>query len=207
MKPCSVLLLLLLSVVNFVGCAVGPFSEGQTARSLKKGQLEIVTQLEAIEDEDGVNASPVGHIQYGVSDRFDISAKTEFQTYSFGSKYSFVNSMDRGYSAATIFNLILASSQISYQMGIIQSYKTKYFEPYISVKYNLANINPADFDKTFFKSSSDLSFNFLTHSYGLKIWITQDVSVGPELTILEKPSGSTEFKYKHLCGLLVSIKF
>jgi len=126
-------ILCLLIILILSSCSIAPLSSTKTARSLGKGKWEIDT---------GSSLASYFSVSRGFTDNFDARATLEYQAFNvfaLSGKYSFINREDEGLSFAAIAGGYVGIDTVKstgFYLGPVLSYKVKWFEPFLILRYN-----------------------------------------------------------------------
>lgn len=179
-------LLFVLVCFGCSSCAIGPLTNGGTARSLGRGHYRIdstlVNYLES--GNSSVVQTPVIRLTYGLTPSWDLGIQTELNTFTINSKHNFIDSgKNTGISLAALLGIALGGSELSYSAGGIVSYLFSSSEPYMVLRYNLVNFDQELYNSAFFESPPDLHFSFVSANIGYLYWWTQSVALGGEIIL------------------------
>lgn len=185
----------ILGVLFLSSCAVGPLINGDSARSLDRGEYRLDSTLVGYSDSsgEGVVFTPMLRFSYGLTPTWDTGFQTELKTMTLTSKYTFIDSKkEAGVSLAALLGLVYAGSELSYFGGGILSYLVRGVEPYLALRYNLVNYDREFFDAAFFEEPPDLHFGFVSANFGFLYWWTESVAWGGEVVAWSSSSLATK---------------
>lgn len=175
--------------VFLTSCTVAPVRTSTTARSLGAGNHKI-----------GTTILPVLGLtyEYGLKENFDLGIGVERQLglmlYAHG-KYAFYQKQDDGFSHAILIGAGKGLSLVettAYFLGLMTSYKYKWIEPFISIRYNkikwkFSGLSSDDKDDLWTTPATSDSFNYyqadiainliansFTTTLGYHLWLFPD---------------------------------
>lgn len=168
------ILLLSFLITIFAGaCAFAPITTTNSARSLGKSNMQI---------DVGFSPAPFVSFGYGFTQNFDAGILYEEQLaplLGLWGQYSFINNPEKW--SLALYGGVAAGSGLqnstSYFIGPIVSYKKKWFETYLTSKYNYVDFKARDLtadeqDDFFIDSIDTWNISYIQTTLGMNFWFS-----------------------------------
>jgi hypothetical protein len=172
---------LIFSLLVLSGC-VAPLSSNFTGRSLGKGKIELdgVSGLgEEVESWGGFK------LAYGMTSNLDIGLQIELVTLGLFGKYSFINSIENGFSSAALFGLGATGNGMYVYTGPVLSYKMNFFEPYIVGRFNYVHYSETE-DIWSGDTIEAGNYSYFQFTFGGILWLDRKVGLNFELSTFSR---------------------
>lgn len=191
--------IIILSLLVLSGCAVGPLTSHETARTVGDGNHEIVAGF----GQSGF----VGKWSYGLKEDLDIGVHLEFFSIGLRAKYAFLNSSN-GFSLAGAAGIGDSLGGGHYYGELLTSYMFGTFEPFVTGRFVRVKTDPVEFGNDADNDEADFTinsykFNYVQVLYGTRIWINPNWLVSVEgATFAAKSSGLSLAKWNTFSAAL-----
>lgn len=138
MKKRSVPCIASLVVLALAQGCMSPVSHTLTGRSYGRGKTGFDAGI-ILPIDTGPGIGPYISIKagVGVSDDMDVGARFDYFSLGVFGRHSFISNTDQGPSVAGVMGLGLAGDGFYSYAGPTASYKSGFFEPYLSVRVNM----------------------------------------------------------------------
>lgn len=180
--------------------AVGPGPATFSAKPLNSGHYEIQSITSFSQSESSHPLLPNQHLRLmmGLNERLDIGFEIDSLGSTMNLAFLLVSSSNQRWNLASVFSRTTIGTSTLQCIGFTLSYTTGIVEPFLSLRYTMAEINPSDFDFKTLPERSDPSTAMMGGEFGLRTWITKNFSlgltlqnpkfiVGGDSTILQEP--------------------
>lgn len=163
---------------TFMVACVGPVYVQETARTVGKGNVELLGGYG--------NGGYVVKANLGLSDNWDLGLQFESLSYGVRTKYAFLNPRQEGFGLAVASGLGGSIGGYHVYADLLASYLINSFEPYLTVR------GTCIYTREFLSFSSEL-FNISRVAgtiwsgevfLGSKFWVTKHLSLSPEISLL-----------------------
>lgn len=170
-------------IINF-GCAVGPLTVHETARTQKAHHGEISGAYG--------NSGYTLKWSHGLTDNFDIGVQYESLSLGVRAKYAFMNNQEEGFSLAAAVGTGVSFGGSHYYGDLMASYLHKSFEPYSNLRFVQVHAEPLTFNndlgKEIFKTSAYDCYG--EYTLGSRFWFRPDFCLSLEAAGLFSTSSS-----------------
>jgi hypothetical protein len=158
---------LFLCAVLSTGCAVGPLVQHETARSVGKGDHELIAGYG--------QAGYVLKWNAGVTENFDFGVHWESLSFGVRGKYSIINGRSGGLSLAGAIGAGSSLGGNHHYGDLMVSYLSGFFEPYATGRFVQVSTDPVEFrnadtGQTAFTVSS-AQYNYGQVIVGSRFWL------------------------------------
>lgn len=181
-------LFLVFSLLVLSGC-VAPLSSNFTGRSLGKGKIGLDGEALAL----GEARWPALKLAYGMTSNLDIGLQIELLALGLFGKYSFINTIENGFSSAALFGLGATVNGMYVYTGPVLSYKMNFFEPYFVGRYNYVHYSETE-DIWGGDTIEAGNYSYFQLTFGSILWITRKVGLNFELSTFSGTTGLLEFE-------------
>jgi len=184
-------LFLVFSLLVLSGC-VAPLSSNFTGRSLGKGKIGLDAAAVHLGEEAWC---PATKLAYGMTSNLDIGLQFELFTIGLFAKYSFINTIENGFSSAALFSLGATTNGMYAYTGPVLSYKMDFVEPYFVGRYNYVHYNEEIEDIWFGDTIAEAgNYSYFQFTFGSILWITRKVGLNFELSTFSGTTGLPELE-------------
>lgn len=184
-------------------CAFGPLVTHETARTVGRGNHEVLGGYG--------NAGYVIKWNAGITDDADLGIQLESLSIGLRGKYAFVNN-ERGFSFAAAAGLGSSIGGSHYYGDLLGSYKNAWWEPYTTFRYVHVKTDPIEVkDK-----DPDGPFDFTISSYqydygqlflGNRFWLTEKWILSVEASSIVLHSSGVDLSKVIVVGAAMGVKF
>lgn len=149
------------------GCAIGPLLSHDVGRSMGDGNHDIKLM--------GSTGELWGFkYDYGLTDNFDIGFQWEALSAGIKLKYAWLNNQKSGMSIGTSLGTGTSFGGSYYNGALLLSYRSKYFEPFASVRYTKVESDETDLKDAdtgeLFVTIPSIEYDYTQAFVGTKIW-------------------------------------
>jgi len=162
------------------GCAVGPLVVHEPARTVGKGQHELIAGY----------GHPGAVLKWNVGVAEDLDLGVQFESLSLGlrAKYAWINEKERGLSLATAAGFGASIGGSHYYGDLILSHRSPQIEPYAAVRAVRVKTDPTEFRD---ENTGELEFRVEEAEYsygqgtlGIRAWPTKTWLISAEASTL-----------------------
>jgi hypothetical protein len=177
-------------LLTLASCSIAPLSGPQSAKTLGDGNWQI---------DSGFTYLPYIAASRGTGENIDLGFTVETQMFAVGAlnaKVAVYNEGEEGFATAiagSLFHALDGDSQSKgFYVGPVFSYKASWFEPYLVVRYNWANLKTREFDRDdrddfifdLLRYGNNIKLEYMQYTLGFNFWTSDSFAFALDAKVL-----------------------